>query len=203
MGNETSSVYYLRAGVPQGSVLSPLLFNIYVNDLISVISGCTCYQYADDTLLISRHVNFDSACSNLQTNASRVVDWYASNLLKVNPVKTQLICFRNPLKHGFIEKPFYLRGVDGVSGCGVPIRWVGSTKYMGIIFESDMSWNKQLAYICRVLRNVACLLYNIRVFVPFHVRKILVHALAYSVVRYGVTVFAHSAGLWHEKVNSF
>ncbi|CAN8003181.1 unnamed protein product [Ixodes pacificus] len=73
---------------------------------------------------------------------------------------------------------------------------------MGIIFEGDMSWNKQLAYICRVLRNVACLLYNIRVFVPFHVRKILVHALAYSVLRYGVTVFAHSAGLWHEKVNS-
>lgn len=201
VGSELSSVYYLRAGVPQGSVLSPLLFNIYVNDLVSVTSGCKCYQYADDTLLISRHVNFDSACNNLQTNASRVVDWYSSNLLKINPGKTKLICFRNPLKHGFRDVPFYLRGMNSVSGSGVPVQWVGSAKYMGLIFECDMSWNKQLAYICRALRNVACLLYNIRVLVPFHVRKILVHALAYSVLRYGVTVFAHSARLWHEKVN--
>lgn len=107
VGLQTSSPCYLRAGVPQGSVLSPLFFNIYINDLASAISQCSCYLYADDTLLISRHIKFDSALNILQSSANKAIDWYASNHLKVNPAKTRLICFRNPLKQGFINKPFF------------------------------------------------------------------------------------------------
>lgn len=124
------------------------------------------------------------------------------NLLKVNVAKTKLMCFRNPLKHGFVDKPFFLHGILCDPCTCVPVKWVETTKYMGIFFDHDMSWNNQLAYICRVLRKVACLLYNIRIFVPLHVRKILVYALAYSVLRYGITVFAHSSGQWHAKVNT-
>lgn len=96
--NATSVNVPLKAGVPQGSVLSPLLFNLYVNDLAKTVLGCDIYQYADDTLLFSRHINFHDAISLLQTNASRVIDWFEANYITLNIQKTKLVRFSNPLK---------------------------------------------------------------------------------------------------------
>lgn len=197
-----SSTQLLETGVPQGSVLSPLLFNVYVNDLETVISGCDIFQYADDTLLVSRHINFEKAVHALQLNVLKVMDWYAANRIRVNPLKTKLVCFRNPLKPGFSNAPFLLHSSGCKLCCCKPVPWVDYTRYMGLIFEYDMSWNKQMAHLCCVLRRVACMLYNMRLFVPFKVRKTIVHALAYSVLRYGVTLHAYCTTSWHSKIDS-
>ena len=197
-----SSVQILKAGVPQGSVLSPLLFNIYVNDLESVAVGCRVFQYADDTLLVSRHVDFCKAVHILQSDVVNLMDWYSNNRIKVNPSKTKLICFRNPLKPGFSNVPFFLHG-SGCKPCSCsPVPWVDSTKYMGLIFEYDMSWNKHMAHVCSVLRKVACMMYNVKILVPFNVKKMIVHALVYSLLRYGVTVHAHCTASWRDKIDS-
>lgn len=63
--NTRSTVVTLKSGVPQGSVLAPLLFNMYVNKQAKAVFGCELYQYADDTLLVSRHINCTSTGSTL------------------------------------------------------------------------------------------------------------------------------------------
>lgn len=199
--NVNSTLRMLQVGVPQGSVLSPLLFNIYVNDLESVISGCRIFQYADDTLLVSRHVDFFQAVNILQCNVIKLMDWYSSNRINVNPSKTKLVCFRNPLKSGFSSVPFFLHSCACKPCFCTPVAWADSIRYMGLIFEYDMSWNKHMTNVCSVLRKVSCMLYNVKVFVPFSVKKIIVHALVYSVLRYGVTIHALCTESWRAKVD--
>lgn len=202
IGEVKSSIISLKAGVPQGSVLSPLLFNLYVNDLPKAARYSQVYQYADDTVLLSRHLYYADAITLLQKDSIAIMDWFDSNLINVNISKTNLVCFRNPLKTVSLSIPFFLHTSHCVSCNCIPIEYVHSVKYLGIFFDSDLSWNTHLSYICKRLRSVTCCLYRIKAFLPISVRKQITHALAYSLLRYGITVFGHCSGLWHNKVDS-
>ena len=98
VGNFRSARVDLKAGVPQGSVLSPLLFNLYVNDIVASVSSCRVFQYADDTVVVSSHLNYDHALQLLSYDSMKVMDWFDANLIKINASKTKLVCFKNPLK---------------------------------------------------------------------------------------------------------
>ena len=83
-----------------------------------------------------------------------------------------------------------------------PIQHASFIKYLGLFFDSDLTWNTHLAHVCKKIRAVSCLLYNTRYFMPLSVRKIVVHALVYSVLRYGITVYGHCALRWQIRINS-
>lgn len=201
IGDFKSSLISLKAGVPQGSILSPLLFNIFVNDMAHVINECKIYQYADDTLLVARHIDFSNSLNLLQANSTHLMDWFTDNLLDINSSKTKLVCFRNPLKKQQDNVQFFLHP-SSCSPCNcVSIESVDHVKYLGVYFDYDMSWNTHMSYLCGKLRSIACMLFNTRVFLPVGVRLLIVHALAYSILRYGVTVFGNCSGRWQEKIN--
>lgn len=202
INNICSSKLSLKAGVPQGSILSPLLFNIYVNDLCRVISDCSIYQYADDTVLVSRHINYEKALGMLRSDSMRVMDWFHNNRITINVRKTQLMCFRNPLKPTPINLPFTLHSPKCFLCDCRPLEYVNCTKYIGIYFDSDLSWNSHMSYVAGRLRNVSCLLHSIKVFLPLPIRKLMVNSLAYSVVSYGITVFGNCSGLWKRKIDA-
>lgn len=87
--------------------------------------------------------------------------------------------------------------------CRCPsIPLVSTVKYLGIKFDSELSWNTHLAELCKRLRGVSCCLHNIKFLLPFSVRKLMVHSLAYSILRYGITLFAHCSGFWESKVDA-
>lgn len=191
----------IKAGVPQGSVLSPLLFNLYVNDISTRVSNCRIFQYADDTVLISRHLNYEKALHLLTEDATHLMDWFDENLIKINMSKTQFVCFRNPLKKLNLRSSVVLHKSNCRNCKCLPLVCVDNVKYLGIRFDSDMSWNTHLTHICNKLRSVSCLLFNQKVFMPFTIRKSIAHALGYSVLRYGITLFANCSELWQDKIN--
>lgn len=197
-----SSKQWLTAGVPQGSILSPLLFNIFVNDLPLVISKGTIYQYADDTVILTKHINYERAVAALQNTIHSVMHWFAKNCINVNIKKTQLTCFRNPLKTTTINIPVFLHDQHCVSCTCAPVQYVDCVRYLGLFIDSSMSWQHHLAYLCGKLRSVAWLLFNIKGFTPLSVKKTIVHALAYSILRYGITVFAFCALRWQTRIVS-
>ena len=93
-----SSKKTMHYGVPQGSVLGPLLFLIYINDLNKAIKFCTTHHFADDTNLlyigqslkqIQKYVNFD---------LKFLCNWLKANRISLNASKTELIVFRDPRK---------------------------------------------------------------------------------------------------------
>lgn len=129
------------------------------------------------------------------------MDWFTDNLLDINSSKTKLVCFRNPLKKQQDNVQFFLHP-SSCSPCNcVSIESVDNVKYLGVFFDYDMSWNTHMSYLCGKLRSIACMLFNTRVFLPVGVRLLIVHALAYSILRYGVTVFGNCSGRWQEKIN--
>jgi hypothetical protein len=87
-----SSPFFVLSGVPQGSVLGPLLFNIFTNDLPEVINHSSCLLFADD-LKVYRGIKSPNDCFLLQLDVERVQEWCSANLIKPNLSKTRVISF--------------------------------------------------------------------------------------------------------------
>ena len=88
--DRVSESLQLTFGVPQGSIMGQLLFNLYVNDLNSELDA-TCHQYADDTTLYrhSRPADLNESVSALQSTLRKLEDWSERSNLVINPEKTK------------------------------------------------------------------------------------------------------------------
>ena len=93
LGNVTSSKQPLHFGVPQGSVLGPLLFTLYVNELqiASKVKNLVTLQFADDTTVYISAKTAETAICSLETGLSQIANWLSCNSLKLNPDKTQFM----------------------------------------------------------------------------------------------------------------
>ena len=81
----------IKSGVPQGSILGPLLFNIYINDIFYFIDEEKVTNYADDTTPYAINRNVDSLLRNLQFDSDTLLTWFENNYLKLNPDKCKLL----------------------------------------------------------------------------------------------------------------
>lgn len=142
-----------------------------------------------------------SICRRHSTHSTTVCvfNWYSLNLIDLNTFKTSLVCFHNPLRNVTLNLPLFLHSPN-CNLCSCPsIPYSDNTKYIGIHFQNDLSWNKHLPVVCRKLRSVSCLLYNIKVFIHICARRLIVHVLALSVLGHGMTIFAHCPEFWRSK----
>ena len=105
-GTNLSDKVHLLAGTPQGSILSPLLFILYVND-IPTSPRCQCTQYADDIAIYTSHRNKNYLRADLQRQIDSLEDWCATWFIKLNPKKTQLVQVNN--KRTIVDLPVKIR----------------------------------------------------------------------------------------------
>ena len=100
----TSDWIQLYQGVPQGTVLGPLLFNIDVNSMEkSVSNNCQLVQYADDTMIYSAHQDENQAIQNLEENVKDLVHFFECHRLTINADKTEFIIFCKPSKNNQLK----------------------------------------------------------------------------------------------------
>ena len=92
LANGTYSQYItIKQGVPQGSILGPLFYIVYANDLTKILRSCNSAYYADDTVLYTAHTDFSTSVSKMQKNMLNLEDWCRSNGVTVNTDKTNIM----------------------------------------------------------------------------------------------------------------
>ena len=129
-----SSFQHVTQGVPQGSVLGPLLYIIYANDLVKTVKHCKIAMYADDTVIYTANTDFETSVVDLQTDMNSLASWCESNGLTVNTEKTKLMLFGS--KHLLNKLPlFEIKFNDTV------LQTVGSYKYLGMTLDSQLNYN--------------------------------------------------------------
>ena len=122
VNNCSSNLERVIFEVPQGSILGPLLFSIYVNDLCFLFNS-TPRLYADDTAIHLQHKNIINLEKNTNSMLESIFNWMNANLLNVNPDKSTSI----PISHNSTKKNFSIN----VTYNNVPIENVSSSKYLG------------------------------------------------------------------------
>ena len=126
-------------GVPQGSILGPLLFNIFINDIFNVLNKSTLYNYADDNTLWYSHHNAETLIQVLQCDCSAILQWFNRNQMKANPDKFQSYSFgkrgNRDIRH-FTCDSMYVSCEDSVS-------------LLGVNFDHLLTFNNHITEICK------------------------------------------------------
>ena len=159
----------ISCGVPQGSVLGPLLFNLYINDMQSSVS-CKLMLYADDAALIVSHKDYNTVESNLSDNLYSLNNWLIHNKLSLHLGKTQSILFASKRKlkiHSHLNVT-----------CGrTPIESVKKTKYLGLKLNQNMDSSDIVTNIISKCNSRLKFMYRQAKHLPISAKKTLSNAL--------------------------
>ena len=193
IGNSTSEVRPVECGVPQGTVLGPVLFNIYINNLIDMFPRGEVICYADDTALLYRGRSWDSVYHQAETSLKAVKIWFDANLLTLNIDKSHFMCFsltsRNlPNKNYLTLHNFNCKNIIQCN-CPTKIKITDRIKYLGIYFDSHMRWVHHVDYITTKIRKMFYKFYIIRQILPRNCLLNIYKALIGSVLDYCLLVW--------------
>ena len=126
----------ITCGVPQGSILGPLLFLLYVNDIVEVSSVLLPILYADDTSLFLIGKNINVLIHNMNNELAKVLQWLNCNKLSLNIRKSQYIVFRS-IKN-------YPNEINTVKINNQTLNKVKSTKFLGVNFDEFLNWAEHI-----------------------------------------------------------
>lgn len=171
----------LKQGVPQGSLLGPLLFLVYINDIVKIPGSSDIIMYADDTNIFFSSNSLTFLESIVNEYLVHLSNWLQQNKLRLNATKTTYIIFRP------INKP--LNEDINLKYEGHLIARVHEQKFLGVWFQEQLNWSVHVNNLVAALaRTVGCL-YKISHLVPLWLKRNMYYSLFYSKLTYGILVW--------------
>lgn len=177
---EMSSAAPVTSGVPQGTVLGPLLFLVYINDLPSRVKS-TARLFADDCLLYRRIVNEEDTIT-LQEDLNQLQVWESEWLMSFNPEKCEVIRITN--KRRIIEANYSIHGQT--------LQFTTKAKYLGVTIDNKLNWGPHINNITRKANNTTAFLSRNLSGCPRSIKATSYKTLVRPQVEYASTVWDHT-----------
>ena len=150
----------LKCGVPQGTILGPLLFLIYINDLPNCLSFSVPRMYADDTHITYAGSDLHLIQSSISHDLEKLSKWLVSNKLTLNATKTEFMLIGSRQRLSTLSDTLEL-SIDNV-----PIEKVSSVKSLGIYVDENLTWYLHVDKLCKKIASAIGAIKRVKPFVP-------------------------------------
>ena len=186
-----STFQTITQGVPQGSVLGPLFYIIYANDIVDTVKNCKIALYADDTVLYTAQANFADSVSKMQADMEALTTWCNNNGIMANTHKTKVMAFGSPSR---------LKALPNfeITFNGSPLQQVLSYKYLGVTLDSYLNYNLHASKIIGSVTDKLKQFRKMRSFLDTKAAVLVYKSMMLPVLEYG-DVFMSAASATNRK----
>ena len=183
LGDVKSSTHTVVCGIPQGSVLGPLLFNIYINDITKATPKFNIIMYADDTTLVSTLENFGTLNNiaviedEINNEITKISHWLHINKLLLNTAKSKFMVF---FKHPKTIPKLKLKINDN------PIEQVTEFNFLGITIDQNVTWSAHITKTSIKIARVIGILHKLKHSFPLRILRLIYNSLIHPHLIYGL-----------------
>ncbi len=191
INNTYSSFQEVISGVPQGSVLGPILFNFYINDLFLFIKQATLYNYADDNTLVYFSKSMPDLVNILEKETGAALSWLENNEMIANPEKFHSLLLRKNQTNTSGEQ---------ININGKIIKSEETVKLLGVTLDYKLDFDPHISNLCKKAATQLNVLKRLKAFIGFNEKKILVQSFVYSNFNYCPLVWYFSSSKSLQKI---
>ena len=172
----------ITCGVPQGSILGPTLFLLYINDIVQCSNLFNYYIFADDTTLVNSNKNLQQLCRITNEELKKMDEWMCVNKLSLNVEKTKFLLFTPGLKNMPNANPI-------ISIRNKPIERVKTANFLGVIIDEKLTWREHIKHIKIKIARCIGIMFRVRHKLNMNGKLSVYFALVQSHLLYCVSVW--------------
>ena len=182
VGNEISEIKSINIGLPQGSVLAPYLFLIYVNDVSSISNLFSTVLFADDTNLIFEDKNLNNLIEKTNLGLQNFYNWCSANRLSVNISKTGYMCFSNST----------VQNVSHIFLNNTTIEKCSNQRILGVTIDDKLKFNLHINVISKKISQNSGILYKLRNYLDISTLRSIYYSFIDCYLNYCPLIFGNS-----------